>query len=153
MKLAVGSDERTHVTDWIVEDLRSRGMEVDLHGALKPGADSRWPEVARSVAWDVAGGRCDQGILFCWTGTGVSIAANKVPGIRAALCTDAGTAKGARMWNDANILCMSLRLASQEVIREILDSWYATTEIDESERENIQQINHMWDVNVVEVLD
>ena len=153
MKLAVGSDERTHLTDWIVEELRTRGMEVDLHGALKPGADSRWPEVARSVAGDVVGKHCDQGILFCWTGTGVSIAANKVPGIRAALCTDAGTARGARMWNDANILCMSLRLASQEVVREILDAWCSTTEIDESERQNIQRVNRMGDVKVVEVLD
>ena len=153
MKLAVGSDERTHLTDWFVEELRTRGMEVDLHGALKPGADSRWPDVARSVAGDVAGGHCDQGILFCWTGTGVSIAANKVPGIRAALCTDAGTASGARMWNDANILCMSLRLVSQEVVREILDAWCSTTEIDENERENIQRVNRMGDVKAVEVLD
>ena len=122
MRLSVGSDERNYVTDWMLEELRTRGMEVDLHGALKPGADSRWPEVARSVAEDVTGGRCEQGILFCWTDTGVSMAANKVPGIRAALCTDGVTAKGARLWNDANVLCMSLRLASQEVVREILDA-------------------------------
>lgn len=143
MRLSVGSDERNYVTDWMLEELRTRGMEVDLHGALKPGADSRWPEVARSVAEDVTGGRCEQGILFCWTDTGVSMAANKVPGIRAALCTDGVTAKGARLWNDANVLCMSLRLASQEVVREILDAWYATTEIDESERENIQLVNRI----------
>ena len=143
MKLSVGSDERTHLTDWTVEELQARGMEFELHGALKAGDDSRWPEVAAAVAEDVADGRCEQGILFCWTGTGVSMAANKVPGIRAALCPDAGTARGARLWNDANVLCMSLRLASPEIAREILDAWWSTTEIDESERENIEQVNHM----------
>ena len=88
-------------------------------------------------------GRCEQGILFCWTGTGVSMAANKVPGVRAALCSDAETAKGARLWNDANVLCMSLRLASPEVAGEILDAWSASNSIDESEGENIDMVKHM----------
>ena len=143
MKLSVGSDERTYLTDWTVDELQARGMEVQLHGALKAGDDSRWPEVAAAVAEDVASGRSEQGIHFCWTGTGVSMAANKVPGIRAALCPDAGTARGARLWNDTNVLCMSLRLASPEIAREILDAWYSTTGIDEAERENIKQVNRM----------
>ena len=122
MKIAVGSDERTHLTDSVVEDLESRGIEVELRGALKPGDDPRWPEVARKVAEEVAEGRCGQGVLFCWTGTGVSMAANKVPGVRAALCADAETARGARLWNYANVLCMGLRLTTPQVAREIIDA-------------------------------
>jgi ribose 5-phosphate isomerase B len=79
------------------------------------------------VAETVVGGAADEGILFCWTGTGVSIAANKVPGIRAALCDDAETARGARLWNDANVLCLSLRRTSDIMVDEILDAWFATT--------------------------
>ena len=143
MKTAVGSDERTHLTDWLVEELERRGMQVELHGALKSGDDARWPEVARNVAEKVANGSCQQGILFCWTGTGVSMAANKVPGVRAALCTDAETARGARLWNDANVLCMSLRLSSQQLTTEILDAWSSTNSIDETERSNIERVKSM----------
>ena len=130
MKLSVGADERTHVTDAVVDELRRRGHEVDLRGPLQPqrseGEDTSWPAVARQVAEAVAAGAADEGILFCWTGTGVSIAANKVPGIRAALCADAETARGARLWNNANVLCLSLRLTSEVVAREILDAWFST---------------------------
>ena len=143
MKFAIGSDESTYLTGWVVNELRKRRIETELHGALKVGEETRWPEVARKVADKVAGGSCDQGILFCWTGTGVSLAANKVPGIRAALCTDAETARGARLWNYANVLCMSLRLTSPQVAEEILDAWCSTTETDESERENIEQVKRM----------
>ena len=143
MKLAIGSDERTYLTDWVVEELQTRGIEVELHGALKSGADTRWPEVARKVGEDVAIGRCEQGILFCWTGTGVSMAANKVPGVRAALCADAETARGARLWNNANVLCLSLRLTSPQVAREVLDAWSSITGIDEAEKENIDQVERM----------
>jgi ribose 5-phosphate isomerase B len=139
--IAMGSDERTPVTDMIVEDLRARGHDLELFGALSD-RDPQWPNVARSVAEGVAVAAYDQGILLCWTGTGVSMAANKVPGARAALCTDAETAKGARMWNDANILCMSLRLASPAVAHEVLDAWFSTS-IDESERENINRLKAM----------
>ena len=143
MKTAVGSDARTHLTDWLVEELERRGMQVELHGALKSGDDARWPEVARNVAEKVANGSCQQGILFCLTGTGVSMAANKVPGVRAALCTDAETARGARLWNDANVLCMSLRLSSQQLTTEILDAWSSTNSIDETERSNIERVKSM----------
>ena len=85
-----------------------------------------WPHVARHVAEAVAAGAADEGILFCWTGTGVTIAANKVPGIRAALCSDAETARGARLWNNANVLCLSLRRTSEVIAREILDAWFST---------------------------
>jgi len=125
MKLAVGSDERTHVTDAVVDALRRRGHEVALVGPLA-GAAETWPAVARRVAEAVAGGAADEGILFCWTGTGVSMAANKVPGVRAALCDDAETARGARLWNNANVLCLSLRRTPEVIAKEILDAWFAT---------------------------
>ena len=125
MKLAIGSDERTHLTDVIVDELNRCGHQVELCGALR-GANESWTRVAQLVAERVAGGQADEGILFCWTGTGVSIAANKVPGIRAALCQDAETAKGARLWNRANILCLSLRATSEVVAKEILAAWFAT---------------------------
>jgi len=127
MKLAVGSDERTHVTDAVVAELRRRGHELDLRGPLRSdGEDETWPAVARTVAEAVAGGAADEGILFCWTGTGVSMAANKVPGVRAALCDDAETARGARLWNNANVLCLSLRRTPEVIAKEILDAWFAT---------------------------
>ena len=125
MKLAIGSDERTHLTDVIVDELNRCGHQVELFGVLR-GANESWTRVAQLVAERVAGGQADEGILFCWTGTGVSIAANKVPGIRAALCQDAETAKGARLWNRANILCLSLRATSEVVAKEILAAWFAT---------------------------
>ena len=132
MKIAIGSDEKTHTTDAVVEELKKRGMEVELHGPLK-GESSQWADVAVEVAECVAEGKCDQAVLFCWTGTGVSMAANKVPGIRAALCTDAETARGARQWNHANVLVMSLRLASDVVAKEILDAWLSTPYSDDEE--------------------
>ena len=143
MRVAVGSDESTHLTDWVVKNLQANGVEVELYGALTPEANTRWPEVARQVAENVADGRCQQGVLFCNTGTGVSIAANKVAGVRAALCADAETAKKARLWNDANVLCMSLRLTSPQIAIEILDAWSSTSTIDETEQENIDQVIRM----------
>ena len=143
MKFAVGSDERTDLTDWVVRELTNHGHLVELHGTLKDGADPQWPNVAQSVAREVAEGRSDEGVLFCWTGTGVSIAANKEPGVRAALCIDAETAKGARLWNEANVLCMSLRLTSQPAASEILDAWISTLGIDETERDNIESVKRM----------
>ena len=143
MRIAVGADEKTPLTDAVLEELRRRGFEVETFGALREGDDPRWPVVAERVAREVAEGRAHQGILFCYTGTGVSIVANKVPGVRAALCTDAETARGARLWNDANVLCMSLRLTSPQVAREILDAWFSSRHIDESERENIDLVKEM----------
>ena len=137
-RVAVGSDERSSLTDAVVEALQRRGLTLDLHGALGEG-DPAWPEVARTVGRSVASGACDQGILFCWTGTGVSIAANKVPGVRAALCADAETARGARRWNAANVLCMSLRLTSPTVAGEMIEAWFATG-VDETERANIERV-------------
>jgi ribose 5-phosphate isomerase B len=146
MRIAVGSDERTHVTDAVVEELRRRGHQVETLGPLpgvpagQAGEPLQWADVAREVAERVAAGGADQGVLFCWTGTGVSIAANKVSGVRAALCWDAETARGARLWNDANVLCLSLRSTSETVAREILDAWLSTEAPDPSEAENIEKV-------------
>ncbi|HKV31786.1 MAG TPA: RpiB/LacA/LacB family sugar-phosphate isomerase [Candidatus Dormibacteraeota bacterium] len=140
MKIAVGSDERTLVTDAVVDHLRRFGVEVELHGPLN-GRPLDWVDVGREVGERVASGACQQGVLFCWTGTGVSIAANKIAGIRAALCNDAETARGARKWNDANVLAMSLRSTPEAVAKEIVDAWLETGP-DEAERETIAKVEN-----------
>ena len=139
MKIALGSDERTHLTDFLAEELERRGHQVALVGP-PAGDDVEWADVAAQLARSVSDGVNDQGVLCCWTGTGVSIAANKVPGIRAALCADAETARGARRWNDANVLCLSLRATSEVVAKEILDAWFET-EPDASEAANVAKVN------------
>src|SRR5687767_15855873 len=125
MRISVSSDERTGVAEAVVEELRKRGHEPVVHGALADGERPDWAWASEAAARDVADGRADQAVVCCWTGTGASIAANKVPGIRAALCTDAKTAEGARKWNDANVLALSLRTTSEAVLAEILDAWFA----------------------------
>ena len=124
MKISVGSDERNSVTDSVLAELNKRGHELQLYGPLA-GVPEGWAKGARRVAEDVAGQRTEEGVLFCWTGTGVSIAANKVPGVRAALCPDPETARGARRWNNANLLCLSLRKTSEAVAKEILEAWFS----------------------------
>lgn len=126
MKIAVGSDEKNYLTDALVADLEQRGHELLLIGPLT-GAMDAWPEVGCAVGQAVASGAAEQGIVCCYTGTGVSIAANKVVGVRAALCHDAQTAAGARRWNDANVLALSLRLTTTELAREMLDAWFSTS--------------------------
>jgi ribose 5-phosphate isomerase B len=125
MRLSIGADEKTHLAEALLQDLRRRGHELTVFGPLA-GEKMLWPTVARRVAEAVARGQADEGVLFCWTGTGVSLAANKVPGIRAALCADAQTARGARLWNNANVLCLSLRHTSEAVGKEILETWFST---------------------------
>jgi ribose 5-phosphate isomerase B len=125
MRIAVAADERVGVADVVVEELQRRGHDVLAHGALNEDERDDWAWASEAAARDVAAGRADQGIVCCWTGTGASIAANKVDGIRAALCGDAPTAAGARRWNDANVLALSLRTTSQPELAEILDAWFA----------------------------
>ncbi len=125
MKIAIGSDERTHLTDVVVAAVQEQGHDVTLFGPLA-GREQYWPEVAQEVAEAVTTGVAEEAILFCWTGTGISLAANKVPGIRAALVHDAETARGARLWNKANVLCLSLRATPEIVAREILETWFNT---------------------------
>jgi ribose 5-phosphate isomerase B len=139
MRVVLGSDEKTALTDAVAEDLQRRGHEVVLVGP--PGGDDlQWVDVGRRVGESVVGGEADTGVLFCWTGTGASIAANKVAGVRAALCTDAPTAAGARRWNDANVLVLSLRLTSPTLASEMLDAWFSTAP-DPSEAENIAKVD------------
>ncbi len=125
MKISVSTDERTHLVDAILEDLRRRGHEVAYFGP-EAGAESDWPEVTIQAVERVARHEADEAIVMCWTGTGCTISANKVPGIRAALCADAETAKGARIWNHANVLALSLRATPEAVAQEILDAWFET---------------------------
>ena len=125
MRVAVSADERTGVAEAVVDALRARGHEPLVHGALSEAERDDCAWASEAAARDVAEGRADQGIVCCWTGTGASIAANKVHGVRAALCGDAATADGARRWNDANVLALSLRTTSEAVLDEILDAWFA----------------------------
>jgi ribose 5-phosphate isomerase B len=125
MRIALGSDLRCELTAALERVLRERGDDVLLLGALQPPALDDWPSVGRGVGEAVAGGRCDAGIVCCWTGTGVSIAANKVRGVRAALCADAETARGARIWNDANVLALSIRVTTPALAEEILSAWFS----------------------------
>src|SRR6059058_450048 len=141
MRIAVAADERAGVADAVVEELRNRGHEPLTHGALNDDERDDWAWASESAARDVAEGRAEQGIVCCWTGTGASIAANKVAGIRAALCVDAQTADGARRWNDANVLALSLRATSEAELAEILDAWFATERSAErSDRENVAHL-------------
>ena len=136
MRVALGTDERTPVSDDVAAALAAAGHEVVLRLEDEP-----WPDVGRRVGEAVAAGQADRGVVCCWTGTGVSIAANKVPGVRAALCTDAETARGARRWNDANVLAMGLRLTSPTVAQEMLEAFLAAdAEADPDEAENITKI-------------
>jgi ribose 5-phosphate isomerase B len=134
MRIAFGTDERTEVTDSIKRHLVDLGHDLEVQGEGDP-----WPDVGRRVAEAVAGGEADRGIVCCWTGTGVSIAANKVPGVRAALCTDAATADGARRWNDANVLALGLRLTSAPLAGEIIDAFLAA-EVDPTETALIAEL-------------
>ena len=134
MKIVVGADDEGPVADDVVADLRARGHDVTVLER------EQWPDVARKVAEAVAGGEADQGVLFCWTGTGTSMAANKVPGARAALVWEPWIAEGARRWNDANVLVMSLKRTPPDQAKEILDAWFGVAEPDPDEAENIARL-------------
>ncbi|HEY3758510.1 MAG TPA: RpiB/LacA/LacB family sugar-phosphate isomerase [Solirubrobacteraceae bacterium] len=141
MRIAVAADERVGIADVLLGELRRRGHELSLHGALAPGERADWAWASEAAAREVADGRADQAIVCCWTGTGASIAANKLAGVRAALCVDAATAAGARRWNDANALALSLRSCSEAELEEILDAWFAAEASSEVEdRENVAHL-------------
>jgi ribose 5-phosphate isomerase B len=145
VKIAVAADERTGIAGAIVEELRKRGHEPLLHGALAEGERDDWAWASEAAARDVAEGRAEQGIVCCWTGTGASIAANKVAGVRAALCDDAETARGARKWNDANVLALSLRRTSEALLAEILDAWLEGRPSEEPD--DLQNIRHVGEIS------
>jgi ribose 5-phosphate isomerase B len=141
MRVAVAADELTGVAEALPEELLRRGHEPVLHGAYSDAERPDWAWASEAAARDVADGRAEQAIVACWTGTGASIAANKVPGIRAALCADAQTARGARRWNDANVLALSLRGTSRAELGEILDAWF--TGISSQEPDDLENIAHL----------
>jgi ribose 5-phosphate isomerase B len=144
MRISVAADELAGVAEHLAAELRERGHEPVLHGALAEGEREDWAWASEAAARDVAEGRAEQGIVCCWTGTGASIAANKVPGIRAALCADAATADGARRWNDANVLALSLRTTSAAELTEILDAWFAGKA--SAEEDDVANVGHLGDI-------
>ena len=144
MRISVAADERTGIADAVVDELRRRGHEPSVHGALSDEERDDWAWASEAAAREVAGGGADQGIVCCWTGTGASIAANKVPGVRAALCGDAATAAGARKWNDANVLALSLRATTEGELVEILDAWFEGEP--SSEADDVANIRHVDEI-------
>jgi ribose 5-phosphate isomerase B len=144
MRIAVAADELTGVAELVPEALRARGHEPLPHGALAPGERSDWAWASERAARDVTQGHAEHAIVCCWTGTGASIAANKVRGIRAALCCDAETAAGARRWNDANVLALSLRTTSAAQLEEILDAWFGAAPSDQ--QDDVANVAHVGDI-------
>jgi len=144
VRVSVAADEATGVAEALVEALRRRGYEAVPHGALAEGGRADWAWASEAAARDVAEGRADQAIVCCWTGTGASIAANKVSGIRAALCGDAETARGARRWNDANVLALSLRTTSPAVLEEILEAWFDGEP--SGEHDDVANVRHLDEI-------
>lgn len=134
VRLAFGTDEETALTTWLVDLLSAAGHDVAV-----VGHGEEWPEVGRAVGTSVAGGSADLGVVCCTTGTGVCIAANKVAGVRAALCTDGPTVAGARRWNDANVLAFGLRLTSQQVLAEMVEA-FLTTAVDPGEAARARRV-------------
>lgn len=144
MRIAVAADERAGIAGAVVEELRRRGHEPIPHGALSDAERDEWAWASEAAARDVVEGRADQGVVCCWTGTGASIAANKVAGIRAALCGDGPTAAGARRWNDANVLALSLRATSEAELSEILDAWFeAAPSAEPDDRANVEHVDQI----------
>ncbi len=144
MRIAVAADEQVGVAHAVLAELSRRGHEAIPHGALSEDERDDWAWASEAAARDVAEGRAEQAIVCCWTGTGASIAANKVEGVRAALCLDAQTAEGARRWNDANALALSLRATSEAELAEILDAWFAGGP--SAEEEDRANVAHLGDI-------
>ena len=142
MRIAVAADELTGVAELVARELEKRGHDVvSRHGALSDQERDDWAWASAAAARQIADGKADQAVVCCWTGTGASIAANKVTGVRAALCTDAATAAGARRWNDANALALSLRTTSEALLEEILDAWFdAEPSTAADDRANIEHL-------------
>jgi ribose 5-phosphate isomerase B len=144
MRISVAADELTGIAGLLVVELERRGHSSVTHGALNDVERSDWAWASEAAARDVAEGRAEQGIVCCWTGTGASIAANKVDRVRAALCVDAASADGARRWNDANVLALSLRATSEAELTEILDAWFAgEPSADLADRANIDHLGDL----------
>ena len=135
MRVAFGSDDENETTKAVLAALADAGHEI-----VRPAETRSWPDLGRSVGRAVVDGRADCGVVMCWTGTGTAIAANKVPGVRAALAWDPWIARGARLWNDANVLAMSLKRLAPDVAVEVLQAFLATTAPDPDEAANIAEL-------------
>jgi ribose 5-phosphate isomerase B len=144
MLISVAADELTGVAGRLVDELERRGHSTLTHGALSETERDDWAWASEAAARDVAAGRAEQGVVCCWTGTGASIAANKVERVRAALCLDGAAAAGARRWNDANVLALSLRSTSEAELAEILDAWFAAEpSLEVTDRANVEHLNEI----------
>ncbi len=125
MKIAIGCDHGGYVLkEGIIKLLQDRGIEVADKGCNGESVD--YPDYALAVAKDVSSGACDKGILLCGTGIGISIAANKVKGIRCAVCHDVFTASMCSAHNNANILAMGGRVLNQEQADAMVAAWLDT---------------------------
>jgi ribose 5-phosphate isomerase B len=143
MRIAFASDDENETTGAVLQALADAGHEIVRPGSgpgSEPGSEQSWPDLGRFVGRAVVEGRADFGVVMCWTGTGTAIAANKVPGVRAALAWDPWIARGARLWNDANVLAMSLKRLAPDVAVEVLQAFLATTTPDPDEAANIADI-------------
>ena len=144
MLISVAADELTGVAGGLVAELERRGHSTLTHGALSGTERDDWAWASEAAARDVAAGRAEQGVVCCWTGTGASIAANKVERVRAALCLDGATAAGSRRWNDANVLVLSLRSTSEAELAEILDAWFAAEpSLEATDRANVEHLSEI----------
>ena len=144
MRISIAADELTGIAPALPDELRRRGHDPILHGAYSESERDDWAWASEAAARDVADGRAEQAVVACWTGTGASIAANKVPGIRAALCLDAQSADGARRWNDANVLALSLRATSEAELGEILEAWFAGGA--STDAEDVANVEHLAEI-------
>jgi ribose 5-phosphate isomerase B len=144
VRISIAADELTGIAELLGPELERRGHTTVAHGALAADERRDWAWASEAAARDVAEGRAEQAIVCCWTGTGASIAANKVAAVRAALCLDASAAGGARRWNDANALALSLRSTSQAELVEILDAWFAGEPSEDAEdRANVEHLREI----------
>jgi ribose 5-phosphate isomerase B len=144
MRIVVSTDERHHLVDFVLDELKRRGHEVEYVGPAEGEDSADWPDVTLDAVERVTRGEAQEAIVMCWTGTGCAIVANKVPGIRAALCHDAETARGARVWNHANVLALSLRATPEAIAKEILDRWLDTPF--SNDEWNVRQIERVNDI-------
>ena len=139
MRIAFGADDENETTRAVVGYLSERGHEVVAVAGSEP-----WPDIGAAVGRAVVSGDADYGVVMCWTGTGTAIAANKVPGVRAALAWEPWIAKGARLWNDANVLALSLRATSEAELCEILDAWFDAAPSGEADdRANVDHLREI----------
>ena len=138
MRIAFGADDDNETTRAVVGYLSGEGHDV----VAVPGSQP-WPDIGAAVGRAVTAGDADVGVVMCWTGTGTAIAANKVPGVRAALAWDPWIARGARLWNDANVLAMSLKRLAPDVAVEVTKAFVEATEPDPDEAANIARLGEL----------